>query len=114
MLASLADLGRVRSDSIPVSQIIEIRNSSNALVHVSRWTVSCDCLTLEPTSFDVEPAKSAYIRLVFDPTKEGVGFVGDLRVSIEGFASDERVCSFDVPVSVVAPEVVKKPDGLGR
>ena len=113
MLAFSADLGCVRSGSEPVSRIVQIRNSSSAVVRVSRWTVSCECLTIEPASIDVEPAKSTYVRLVFDPTKESDSFVGDLRIIVDGFAGDERVCSFDVPVSVIAPGDVKHLDGLG-
>jgi hypothetical protein len=49
---------------------------------------------------------SRYIRLVYDPTKEGEGFVGGLRMSVEAFAGSERVCTFDLPVSVISTEDV--------
>ena len=111
-LASSADFGCLRSDSESVSRIIEIRNSSNAIIHVSGWATSCECLTVEPSSIDAEPAKSTYIRLVFDPAKEGEGVVGDLRISVDGFGDAGRVCTFDVPVSVIAPDEAKHLGGL--
>jgi hypothetical protein len=47
----------------------------------------------------------AYVQLRFDPTNEANSFVGNLRMSVEGFATKgERVTSFDVPVSVVDAE----------
>ena len=114
MLASSADFGRVRSGSAPVSRIVEIRNSSKSIIHVSRWTISCDCLSVEPASIDVEPMQATCIRLVVDPAKEGEGFVGDLRISVEGFADVERICTFDVPVAVIASDDVKHLDGLRK
>lgn len=111
-LASSADFGCLRSDSGPLSRIVEIRNSSDAVVHISRWTVSCECLTIEPSSIDVQPTKSAYVRLAFDPTREGNGFVGNLRMSIDGFEDTCHVCTFEVPASVIASEDVKHLDGL--
>ena len=107
VLASSAELGCVRSGSEPVSRIVEIRNSSNDIIHISRWTVSCECLTVEPASVDADPAKVTYIRLVFDPAKEGEGFAGNLRMSVDGFDDAVRVCTFDVPVSVIAPAELK-------
>jgi hypothetical protein len=112
ILASSADLGCLRSESGSASRIVRLRNSSNTVAHVSRWTVSCDCLTVEPASLKVEPAKSTYIQLLYDPTKEGQGFVGDLRMAVEGFADSKCVCTFDVLVSVIPSDDVKHLDGL--
>ena len=45
------------------------------------------------------------VHLTFNPTKESDNFVGDLRISVEGFgAHGERLVLFDVPVSVIAAE----------
>lgn len=112
MLASSADFGCLQSGSRSVSRIIKIRNSSKAVVRISRWNISCECLTVKPSFVDVEPEKSAYIKLVFDPAKEGEGYVGNLRMSVDGFADADRVCTFDVPVSVVASEDIKHLDIL--
>ena len=71
---------------------------------VTRWSVSCECLTIEPMSIDLPPGEPTYIRLVFDPTKESDSVVGALRISVEAFAGKEQVCTFDVPVSVIATE----------
>src|SRR6266478_4350329 len=110
--ASSTDFGYVRSSSGPVSRIVQIRNSSNAIVHISRWVVSCDCLTVLPASIDVGPKKSTYVELVYDASKEGNEFVGTLRMSVEGLSGADCVCTFEVPVSVVAPEDVTHLNGM--
>ena len=105
VLTSSADFGCLRSGSATVSRLIRIRNSSVAKLHVARWAVSCDCLSAEPATIDLPAEASIYVRLMFDPTKESDNFVGDLRISVEGFgAHGERLAMFDVPVSVIAPE----------
>jgi hypothetical protein len=45
-----------------------------------------------------------------NPTKEGKNFVGHLCMSVEGFENDKRVCTFDVPVTIIAPDNVKHLD----
>lgn len=112
--ASSTDFGCLPSGSRIVYRVVKIRNSSNMAVHVSRWITSCECLSVGPLSIDVQPEKSTYLRLAFDPTKESDSFVGDLRISVEAFADANCVGTFDVPVSVVPPESLKHLDILGN
>jgi len=109
-LGSSPDLGYLRSDAGIVSRLVKIRNSSNGPVHIARWEASCECLTIEPPSMDVHPGKTTYIRLQFDPSREGDGFVGNLLISVEAFGAAVPVCRFEVPVSVIAPGDVRHID----
>lgn len=99
-----ADFGLIQSGSVSISRTTVLQNLSEAEVHISRWVVSCDCLSIEPASFKIAAGKSENIRLTFDPTKEGDGFAGDLRISVDGFDNDVQVASFEVPVTVVTGE----------
>lgn len=106
VLDSSTDLGCVVSESEPAFRLVRVRNSTETVLHVSRWSVSCECLEIEPPSIDLQPGGSSYVRLVFDPAKEGNEFVGDLLISVDALSNDVRVGTFTVPVSVVAPDVV--------
>jgi len=110
VLISSADFGFIQSGSGIVSRLVKIRNSSHVAVHIARWTVSCECLSIEPSSVVVPAEDSTYVRLEFNPVKESDNFVGNLCISVEAFASDGKVCSFDVPVSVIARENLKHLD----
>jgi hypothetical protein len=114
VIMSSADFGYLTSGSRSTARLVKIKNASNTAVDVSRWTVSCECLEIVPSSLLVPPGGATYIRVVFDPTKENDHFVGDLIISVEGFTDDERVCCFDVPVSVVAAEDVTHLVGVGK
>ena len=101
-IASSADFGCLPSNSAAASRIVKLRNSSKEHVVVSHWAVSCECLSIEPASIDLEPEKVGYIRLLYDSRTGGTGFVGSLLMEVEGFAGDRRVCVFQVPVSLIS------------
>jgi Protein of unknown function (DUF1573) len=110
-LSSSTDLGYLLSGSGKVARLVRIRNSSDAAVRISRWTTSCECLSIEPGNIVVDAGKSTYIRLMFDPAKESDEFVGSLLMTVEGFADVECVSKFEVPVTVIAPEDAQHIDG---
>ncbi len=40
----------------------------------------------------------------FDSDREGDSYEGDLRILVEGFADNEKVGEFDVPISIIGRE----------
>jgi hypothetical protein len=53
---------------------------------------------------DLLPGASAEIRLLMDSSKESGGFTGDLLITVDALDGTNRVGSFDVSISIVAPE----------
>jgi hypothetical protein len=104
VLASSADFGCCGTDSPRLSRIVRFKNLSNRDVRISHWTRSCECLEIHPSAIDVEQGASAYVELVMEPGKENPAFVGDLMINVDAFSGEERVCTFAVPVSIIAPE----------
>jgi hypothetical protein len=104
VVASSADFGYCAADSPRLSRIVKVKNVSDRAVRISHWTCSCECLAIHPPAIDIEPGASAFVQLTIEPGKEDPDFTGDLRMNVDAFAGEERVCTFAVPVSVVAPE----------
>lgn len=111
-LMSAADLGIVSAKSGLLVRIAKIENRSESSVGVSRWRVSCECLSVAPASLQLGPGESVFIALVYDPAKEGGEFTGNLLISVEALSGDAKVCEFGVPVSVVAAKDVAHLDEL--
>jgi Protein of unknown function (DUF1573) len=84
-LESSTDFGCLTSDTGVAWRLVRVRHSSVAPIRITRWNVSCDCLTIEPPSMELAPGQSTYIKLAIDTTKEGPGFVGDLSISVDGY-----------------------------
>lgn len=103
-LVCSADMGVLPSDSGAVSRVVGIRNVSATTVHISRWSVSCDCLSVAPAAVDIAPETIAFICLVFDPGKDVNGFVGNLAMRVDGINASGTVCTFAVPAVVVRRE----------
>lgn len=108
-LASSAEFGIVVSGSGSSDRIIKLRNDSEKVAQISRWTTSCECLTIQPRTIMLAPQESVFVRLRYDTNKEP-GFVGDLLVSVEGWDLQERVAEWSVPVSVTSPESLRHLD----
>jgi hypothetical protein len=106
-LVSSADFGCLPARAMSVTRLVKIGNFSDAAVSVDRWSVSCECLSVEPRAVALGPAESTYVRLRFDPTKENGNFVGDLKIIVTGLAGQGHVCAFEVPVSVVPIDDLK-------
>jgi hypothetical protein len=100
-LASSAEFGFVESGSGLRDRIIRLRNGSENVVNISRWTTSCECLRVQPGRVTLAPHESVFVRLRYDTDKES-DFVGDLLVSVEAYDDAERVGEWSVPVSVVS------------
>ncbi|MBA3312010.1 MAG: DUF1573 domain-containing protein [Planctomycetaceae bacterium] len=107
VLGSSADLGCVVANGSPITRLVRVRNTRNAELHVSEWRVSCECLSVEPPAIDLPPGAESYVLLVFDPSKEGKDFAGDLLISVDALSADSEAGSFTVPVSVIAPSAVE-------
>jgi hypothetical protein len=104
VLVSSADFGCCAADSPRLSRIVRLKNVSTRDVRISHWTRSCECLEIHPPAIDVGQGGTAYIELVMEPGKENPAFVGDLMINVDAFDGAERVGTFAVPVSIVAPE----------
>jgi hypothetical protein len=98
------EFGSVAHRSGSESRTVIVRNSDASAVSISRWEVSCECLSVEPESLVVPALGEAVIQLRFDPDKEGDLFIGDLIISVEAFCVEFSVASFLVPLSVTAAE----------
>jgi hypothetical protein len=106
-VASSADLGCIASGTGNAIRIVRLSNFSTEDVRISRWKVSCECLTVAPPSINLPPNASSFIQLGFDPDKESSDFVGNLLIEVEAFAGSELVGAFSVPVSVISAENIK-------
>jgi hypothetical protein len=102
LIASGADFGRIPSNSSSVTKEITVTNGSSVGMHVSHWTTSCDCLSIQPRFLDIPAGSSATVWLSFEPGNDGDKFEGDLQIEVEAWRELARVGTFDVAVSVVA------------
>lgn len=104
------DFGNIAVGSPPVRRAVEIRNSSGAAIRISHWSVSCECLAVEPATLRVPPGESREIRLTFDPSSEAQGFTGGLLMDVEGFRDAECVCRFAVSAVITKAADVGQAD----
>lgn len=103
VLVSSSDFGCVASNRGGISRLVALRNHSDGAARVAHWAVSCDCLTVEPTSLDIAPEGTAFIRLTYDHN-DGTVFTGDLVISVDGFVDGEHTCNFGVPIRIVSSD----------
>lgn len=105
-LNSSADFGIVSAESGRTSRIVRIRNTTKTRIAVSHWKVSCECLGVVPGSCEIPAGESHFVALVFDPSKEGHGFTGDLSISVEAYSGDTTLARFTAPICIVSPHAV--------
>lgn len=62
-----------------------VQNFSNSSIQISRFETSCDCLSVHPRSFNVEPGSTIKMTVEFKP-HDMSGFQGRLSVEVSGFS----------------------------
>lgn len=100
MRPSSISLGRLNASQAAQGDW-EVHNSTDAIVSVDQIESSCDCVTISPRRFSVEPGSFAKLIINYEPS-EYPNFRGVLSVDVDGKSAEgETVFHGIVKVEIV-------------